>query len=183
MAYDFKQFNTRINEIGEWLKGELAAIRTGRASSSRLDRVKVNFYGAHTALDQTAAIMSEDARTLKLSPYDKTQAKNIEKAIVDADLGVSVIANDAGIRVVFPELTAERREILVKQVGKKIEEARISIRKERDETWNDIQAKEKAGEMSEDDKFRAKEEMQKIVDDIQKQFEEMLTTKEAEIKS
>ncbi len=183
MAYDFKQFKARTNEIKEWLKTELAAIRTGRASSALLDGVKVNFYGAHTPLNQTAAIVSEDARTLKINPYDKTQTKNIEKAIADADLGVSVVVNDAGIRVIFPELTAERRDILVKQVGKKIEEARISIRKERDETWSDIQAKEKEGGMSEDDKFRAKDEMQKIVDDVQKQFDESLAVKEKEIKS
>jgi len=75
MAYDFKQFKSRIDEIGEWLKGELAAIRTGRASATLLDGIKVNFYGAHTPLDQTASIMSEDARTLKLSPYDKTTGK------------------------------------------------------------------------------------------------------------
>jgi ribosome recycling factor len=182
MAYDFKQFKSRTNEIKEWLKGELSAIRTGRASSALLDGVKVVFYGAHTPLNQTATIISEDARTLKINPYDKTQAKNIEKAISDADLGVSVVVNDAGIRVIFPELTAERRDILLKQAGKKVEEARISIRKERDETWNDIQEKEKNAEMSEDDKFRAKEDMQKIVDEIQKQFEEMLVTKEKEIK-
>ncbi len=182
MAYDFKQFKSRSNEIKEWLKKELSAIRTGRASSTLLDGVKVLFYGSHTPLNQTASIISEDARTLKINPYDKTQAKNIEKAIVDADLGVSVVVNDAGIRVIFPELTAERREILLKQAGKKVEEARISLRKDRDETWNDIQAKEKNAEMSEDDKFRAKDEMQKIVDETQKQFDEMLATKEKEIK-
>ncbi|HRY31133.1 MAG TPA: ribosome recycling factor [Candidatus Paceibacterota bacterium] len=172
-----------MDEVKTWLKGELATIRTGRASSALLDSVKVDFYGSHTPLNQTAAIISEDARTLKINPYDKTQTKNIEKALTDADLGVSVVVNDAGIRVIFPELTSERRDALLKQVGKRVEEARISVRKNRDETWNDIQEREKSGAISEDEKFRAKEEMQKIVDEAQKQFEEMSTLKEREIKS
>jgi len=183
MAYDFKQFKVHTNDIKEWLKKELASIRTGRASVALLDGVKVNFYGSHTPLAQTASIVSEDARTLRINPYDKTQAKNIEKALVDANLGVSVVMNDAGIRVIFPELTAERREVLVKQAHKKLEEARISIRKERDEVWNDIQKQEKDGKISEDEKFRGKDEMQKIVDETQKQFEQMTQTKESEIKS
>ncbi|HMO78783.1 MAG TPA: ribosome recycling factor [Candidatus Paceibacterota bacterium] len=183
MTYDFKQFKNQMSEVENWLKKELATIRTGRASSALLDNVKVNFYGSLTPINQTASIISEDPKTLRIQPYDLSQSKNIEKSITEANLGVSVIVNDAGIRVIFPELTSERREILIKQASKKLEEARISVRKHRDETWNDIQAKEKAKQISEDDKFRAKEDMQKIVDESQKKLEDLVKAKELEIKS
>lgn len=183
MAYDFKQFKTAMSEVENWLKKELLAIRTGRASATLLDGVRVDFYGSMTPINQTATIISEDPKTLRIQPYDASQTKNIEKSINEADLGVSVMVNDSGIRVIFPDLTSERREILVKQASKKLEEARISVRKNRDDVWNAIQKKEKDGAMGEDEKFRAKEEMQKIVDETQKKLEEMVKAKETEIRS
>ncbi|HMP67426.1 MAG TPA: ribosome recycling factor [Candidatus Paceibacterota bacterium] len=183
MSYDFKPFKTKMSDIENWLKKELSGIRTGRASSALLDGVKVNFYGSLTPINQTATIISEDVKTLKIQPYDLSQSKVIEKAITDAGLGVSVVVNDSGIRVIFPDLTSERREILIKQANKKLEEARISIRKNRDETWNDIQAKEKDKKMSEDEKFSAKTEMQKIVDEFQNKFDQLIKAKESEIRA
>jgi ribosome recycling factor len=118
---------------------------------------------------------------LRIAPYDKSQSPEIEKAINDADLGVSVAADDNGLRVIFPDLTSERREMLVKQAHKKLEEARISIRKERDDVWGEIQDEEKDGKISEDDKFKAKEDMQKLVDDFQKELENLTKAKEEEI--
>lgn len=183
MAYNFSKLEGRLNEISEWFSKELATIRTGRAAATLLDGVRVESYGSQLPMNQVSSIVSEDARTLRITPYDQNQIKEIEKAINDADLGISVNVDDKGLRVIFPELTAERREILIKQVGQKLEEARISIRKERDETWHDIQEKEKAGELSEDEKFKGKEDMQKLVDNVQSKLEEAVERKEEEIKS
>ena len=180
--YDFKNFQTELSQSIEWLKKEFSSIRTGRATVTLLDSVFIEAYGSRMPLNQVATISNEDARTLKVNPFDQTQQAAIEKGLTQADLGVSVLVNDSGIRVIFPELTSERRDLLIKQAKKKSEEAKISIRKERDEVQNDINAKEKAGEMGEDDKFTAKEKMQSLVDEAQKTIDQMLVEKEAEIK-
>ncbi|NIT70706.1 ribosome-recycling factor, partial [candidate division KSB1 bacterium] len=107
----------------------------------------------------------------------------IEQAINAADLGVSVAADDAGLRVFFPELTSERRDAFVKVVKERLEDARISLRRHREEAWDDIQKKEKDGELTEDEKFSSKEELQKMVDEINKELEEVAKKKEGEISS
>jgi len=183
MAYNFTKLEARLGEISEWLDGELSTIRTGRATATLLDGVKVDSYGSQMQMNQVATIVSEDARTLRITPYDQGQIQDIEKAINDEDLGVSVNVDDKGLRVIFPELTAERRDILIKQAGKKLEDARISIRKERDDVWSDIQAQQAAGDISEDEKFHGKEEMQKLVDGAQSKMDEAVKAKEEEIKA
>lgn len=181
--YQFDNFKKDLAKIKEWFIGEMATIRTGRATIALLDSIRVESYGAQLPINQVAGVTIEDARTLRIAPYDLNQIKAIEKSIAVADLGVSTSVDEKGLRVIFPELTSERRELLVKQVGKKLEEARISIRKAREDVWNEIQKKEKAGQMTEDEKFKSKEQMQKIVDDFQKDLEKLSTNKEAEIKS
>lgn len=181
--YNFSEFKNNLNEVKLWLEKEFLAIRTGRATTSLLEGIFVEAYGSKMPLNQVATISNEDAKTLKINPFDQAQAKNIEKAINDADLGVSVAVSDSGIRVIFPDLTSERREMLIKQAKKKLEESKISLRSERDDVWNDIQTKQKNGELTEDDKFRLKEEMQKLFDEIQKALDEMFDRKEQEIKN
>jgi len=181
--YDFSQIKTRLDEIKEWLKKELSSVHTGRATPALLDNIMIDSYGIKTAIPHVAAVSVEDARTLRVAPWDKGQIKDIESAITKADLGISASSDDSGIRVFFPELTAERRTTLTKVVKEKLEEARISIRKERDEVWSDIQGKEKAGDMSEDDKFRGKDDLQKIVDEVNKNLEEVAEKKERELLS
>jgi len=183
MAYDFKSFASRLGEIKEWLQKELSSIRTGRASAVLLDNVKINVYGSQMPLEQVASIVSEDAKTLRITPYDVSQIKEIEKSITAADIGVSLVTDEKGVRVIFPELTSERREILIRQVNKKLEEARVSIRTERDEIWSNIQKSEKDGNISEDEKFRSKDEMQKLVDHLQKELDAIAKTKEEEVKA
>jgi ribosome recycling factor len=183
MAYDFKAFEAQIKTVGERLVRELAGVRTGRAAPAILDSVTVESYGTRMALNQVANIGVEDARTLRVSPWDASQAKEIEKAIMLANLGVSVGMDERGVRVNFPELTGERRAELLKLAKEKVEEARAALRVAREAVWNDIQKKEKDGAMSEDDKFRGKDEMQKRVDAAGKQFEEALARKEKEINS
>lgn len=181
MAYDFAPLKKKVQETEEWLKREFSGVRTGRATPALLDNIRVEAYGSKMPLNQVGTVSVEDARTIRVSPWDASQAKEIEKAITLANLGVSVGADDKGVRVSFPELTSERRESLMKLAKSKVEDARITLRGIRDEVWNDIQRKEKDGDMSEDEKFRGKEEMQKHIDAGNKTFDELLKKKEVEI--
>lgn len=181
MAYDFKPFDARVAAIVDRLSKELAGIRTGRATPAILDGIQVESYGTRMPINQVANISVEDARTLRIAPWDQSQGKEIEKAIMAANLGLSVGADEKGVRVFFPELTSERRASLMKVVKEKIEEARASLRMARDEVWSDIQKKERDGDIAEDDKFRHKDEMQKKVDAANKSFEDALERKEKEI--
>ena len=181
MTYNFSPFRTRIKEIEDWLVGEYASIRTGRATPALLDSVNVESYGARVPLKHVGSITIEDPRTLRVTLWDKTQVKDTESAIASANLGVSAVADGMSIRVTFPELTAEKRKLLNKLANEKLEEAKITLRKERERIWNDIQTKEKAGEMGEDEKFRYKDELQKIVDEATTKFAEHGKRKETEI--
>jgi len=181
MAYDFKPFEKRIADVVAHAQKELSGVRTGRAAPAILDGIQVESYGSRVAINTIATVSVEDARTLRVSPWDASLAKEIEKAVTQANLGLSVATDERGVRVSFPELTADRRTSLIKLSKEKIEECRTRVRKERDEVWNDIQKQEKDGDMSEDDKFRAKDEMQKRVDAANDQLEQLLERKEKEI--
>lgn len=181
MAYNLSSFSTRTNAVIEWLKTELSAVRTGKASPLVLDRVWLEAYGSKSELKHSVSISVQDARSLYVSPWDKSLIGAIQKAIDAANLGVSTAADSDGVRVNFPELTGERRTLLTKLVGQKLEEARITLRSEREKVWNDIQAQEKAGLISEDDKFRAKEELQKYVDETGARLESLAQSKRAEL--
>ncbi|HEY5383176.1 MAG TPA: ribosome recycling factor [Candidatus Paceibacterota bacterium] len=181
MAYDFKTFEKRILEITERLGKELGSVRTGRAGPAVLDGVQVESYGARVPLNQVANISIEDARTLRIAPWDMNLAKEIEKAITLANLGLSVGMDEKGVRVFFPELTSERRVSLLKIAKEKVEEMRTALRLARDEVWSDIQKKEQEGLMPEDEKFRSKEEMQKRVDTANAAFDAAFLRKEKEI--
>ncbi len=181
MNYDFTLLKNKLTEIEEWLSREFSAIHTGRAIPALLDGVMVDSYGAKTAINHVAAVTTEDPRTLRVNPWDKSQVKDIEKAINEANLGVSVASDEQGLRVFFPELTTERRQSFVKIAKEKLEDARISLRKEREDVWSDIQKKEKDGELSEDDKFRFKEELQKLIDEANNKLEQMTENKEQEV--
>lgn len=183
MAYDFKILKEKTKSAEDWFRKELTSIRTGRAAPAILDAVSVESYGAKMGVHQLASIGIEDARTIRITPYDPSQAKNIEKAIIKSNLGLSVVVDDKGLRVVFPELTAERREAYLKIAKEKIEEARRKFRTVRDDVWKDIQAQEREGKVREDEKFRLKNDMQKIVDDASKVLEDLFTKKEKEISS
>lgn len=135
------------------------------------------------SINQIAAISVEDARSLRIAPWDHSQGKTIEKAITAANLGVSVSADDKGVRVTFPELSAERREQIIKLAKAKLEDARKSLRANRDEVVRELQGKEKEGGLGKDDIFRLKGDVQKLVDAGNKKLEEMLGKKEQEISS
>jgi ribosome recycling factor len=134
-------------------------------------------------ISQVAAITNEDPRTIRIVPWDNTQIKPIEKALVAANLGISVSVDDKGVRVAFPALTTESRGQFVKLAKEKLEQARISLRKNRDEVISDIDKKEKEGGMGKDEHFKLKQEVQKITDEANKKFGEQFEKKEKEITS
>ena len=181
MAYDFAEFR----QVGEttlgWLKNEYASIHTGQAMPSILDRVRVSAYGQAMPINQLATVSIEDPKTLRITPWDKDLAKDIDKAIRESNLGLSVALDAVGLRVSFPGLTSERRTVLSKIAKEKLEEGRIKIRTEREKSISDIDRQEKEGRLSKDDKFRLKNELQKIVDDTNSKLEDLAQKKEREI--
>ena len=181
MAYDFSSFKQKTKGTVEWLIKELTGIRTGRATVSFLDGVKVDSYGSMMQLSSVASVNSEDPRTIRISPWDKSQTQAIEKALNLADLGVAVSVDDKGLRVIFPELTGERRVQLVKIAKQKLEESKIALRRERGEVSEDLNKKKKEGEMSEDEMIRNKAEMEKIVKECEVLLEEAFAKKEKDI--
>jgi ribosome recycling factor len=181
MTYDFNPLKKKIKDVEEWLKKEQMQIRTGRATPALLDNVKVDAYGSMMSLNQVGSVGTEDARTLRITVWDAGVTKDVEKAIVAANLGLGVAVDDKGIRVTFPELTSERRTSLIKIAKEKLEQARISLRKLREETWNDIQEKEKQGGMSEDERIRFKNDMEKLIQEANKLLDEHAARKEKEI--
>ncbi len=181
MRYSFATLTKELDQVREWFSAELVAIHTGQATPAFLDQVTVEVYGVRTPLTQVATISTEGAKVLRVVPWDAANVKKIEKAITDADLGVSVGADERGVRVVFPDLTGERREALKKKVKEKLEEARVRVRRARDDAWSDIQKKQREGEMSEDEKYRAKEEMEKIVREAGEALQEAAARKEKEL--
>ena len=183
MAYDFTTFKSSVQEGEEWYKKELSLLRTGRATSAVLDSIYVESYGSMSPLAHVASITMEDPRTIRIAPWDKSQVKAIEQSITKANLGLSVSADDAGLRVSFPELTGERREQVVKNLKGKLEDARVAIRKAREEVIAELKQLEKDGGISEDEHFKAKDDLQKLVDAANAKFEEMAAKKEQEIRS
>jgi len=180
--FNFSELKEKSKDIENWLAKELSVIRTGKATPVILDFVQVEAYGSKMGIKELANIVVEDVKTVRLEPWDISVGKSIEKAINSANLGLSVAPYEKGLRVIFPDLTAERREQFIKVAKQKLEEAKISLRALRDKTWKMIEDREKAGEMGEDDKFRFKDEMQKMIDESNKKLEELTQRKEADIK-
>lgn len=166
-----------------WLAKELGSVRASRATPAILDGVFVEVYGAKMPIKEVGSISSQDPKTLFITPWDTNNIKEIEKAVMAANLGLSVSAADAGVRVSFPDLTSERRAALLKIAKEKLENARVSVRKLRDEIQKEIEAAEKSGGMGEDEKFRLKAELQKLTDALNKKLGEAAERKEREISS
>lgn len=146
-----------------------------------LDGVFVESYGTFSPINQLATINIEDAKTIKITPWDKTVVKGIEQGIQKADLGLSVTTNGIDVRVIFPSLTTETRMNLVKQGFKKVEEAKVSIRSERSDAIKKLEQFAKDNSVSEDDTKRQKDEVQKVIDQSVAEFDTMGVLKEKEI--
>jgi len=181
MQYNFSVFKTELKKVGDFLGKEYSQLNIGRASPMVLDGVSVESYGSYVPLKNVASVSIEDPKTLRIAPWDKSQIKGIEKAINSANLGLSVATDDLGIRVIFPQLTTETRQSLVKVLKGKLEESRITTRHEREVILSDIEMKEKEGKMTEDERFRAKEELQKIIDETNRNLEASFEKKQKEV--
>lgn len=181
MSYNFSPFKQHIEEIKQWLLGEYATFRTGRATPALLDSVFVESYGSKQPLKHIANISTEDPKTLRVTPWDTSSIRAIETGIAASNIGVSTSPDSTSIRVIFPDLTEERRKILVKLVGDKLEDAKVSVRKEREKVINDLNDQKKEGEISEDDLRRYRDELQKLVDDANSSLEILAGKKKTEI--
>lgn len=173
--------SAKLKEVHEWLQKEYVTIRTGQASPALLDSIKVESYGSFVNLNQVGSVGVEDARTLRISVWDKQAVSAIEKAIREADLGISTASDSAGVRVIFPELTADRRVQLMKLAKAKLEDSRISVRGVRDEFMKVLDKQQKDAEISEDEKFTLKEKIQGQVDGMNRSLETLFIQKETEL--
>ena len=176
-----KDAEQRMQKSIESLKHDLAKVRTGRAHPSLLDQVTVDYYGSDVPLSQVANISTEDARTLKVVPWEKPMASKIEKAILISNLGLNPSNDGTVIRVPLPALTEERRRDLVKVVKGEAEGARVAIRNIRRDANGDFKALLKEKEISEDEERRATDDIQKLTDHYIKEVEAVLEKKEKEL--
>ena len=165
----------------EYLRSGLSSLQVGRATPSLIEDLEVECYNQRMPLKQLAAIQTPEPRSILIKPWDKDILKDIAKAISQSKLGLSPIIEEEFIRLKIPPLSEERRRELTKILQEKLEECRISVRRQREEVWREIQDLEQAGKISEDDKFRAKDELQKVIDEYNKKIEEMGKKKEEEI--
>lgn len=163
------------------LQDEFAAIRTGRAAPALVEKLRVDYYGSEVPLQQLAGISVPEARVLLIAPYDKGAIEAIEKAIQGSDLGVNPSNDGSAVRLNFPELTEERRRELVKVVKARAEEGRVAVRNVRRHARQELEHKERDGDMSRDDLERVEKELEKITHDQVGEIDQMLEHKEKEL--
>ena len=175
-----KEYNDKMQKSFDFLKEELASIRAGRANPHVLDKIKVDYYGTPTPLQQVGNVSVPEARIIQIAPWDKTLIKDIEKAIMTSDLGITPSNDGAVIRLVFPELTEERRKQLAKDIRKKGEDAKVAVRNVRRD-GNDALKKLKGSDVSEDEINDLNDELQKVTDKFIKDIDAAVEDKNKEI--
>ena len=176
-----KDANERMNKCVASLKNELKRLRTGRAHTSLLDHIRVEYYGSEVPLNQVANVALEDARTITVTPWEKTMVQPIEKAIMKSDLGLMPATAGQVIRVPMPPLTEERRRDLTKVVRHEAENARVAVRNVRRDVMNELKEMLKEKLVSQDDDRRAQEEVQKLTDRHVAEIDQILAEKEKEL--
>lgn len=176
-----QDLENRMTKAIDSLNYQLGGIRAGRANASLVERVQVNYYGAPTPLNQLAQISVPEARVLLISPYDKSTLKDIETAIQKSDIGIPPASDGEVIRLVVPALTEERRKEIAKKVGEEEEKAKVSIRNIRREGMDSLKKSEKNSEISEDEKKRYEDQVQKLTDKYTDQADQLSRQKEKEI--
>ena len=181
MAVDFKDFERRMGKALEHVQEEFDAVRAGRANPKVLDRITVEYYGSETALNGVATISSPDARTLVIQPWDTKLLKDIQKAIQCSDLGINPQNDGRVIRLVFPQLTEERRKDLVKQVKKYAEDAKVAMRNIRRDGMDYVKKLKKNSEITEDDQKKAEKDLQDMLDKMIKKVDDVTAAKEKEL--
>ena len=173
----------RMGKAIDHLDSDYKAIRAGRANPAVLDKITVEYWGVPTPINQMASISVAEARVLTVSPYDASQLRNIEKAIQKSDLGVNPQNDGKIIRLVFPQLTEDRRKELVKDVAKMAEECKVHIRNVRRDAIDELKKKKKANELTEDDEKQGEKKIQDLTDKEIKEVESVQAAKEKELMS
>ena len=181
MSIELKEFKDKMNKSIESLAGEYTTIRAGRANPHVLDKIMVEYYGTPTNLQQVANISVSEARTIVIQPWEASLIKEIEKAILTSDLGLTPNNDGKVIRLTFPELTEDRRKELVKDVKKKGEGAKVAIRNIRRDANDMIKKQLKASEISEDEQKGAEDDIQKLTDEFIAKIDNMVDEKSKEI--
>ena len=176
-----EKIKPELEKAIDFHRKELQKIRSGKASPSLVEDITVDCFDSKLSLKQLATISSPEARQLVIQPWANDYIEPIEKALQKADLGTSPVVDGHIIRINLPPLTGEFREKLLSQVSQKAEEAHQTIRKWRDEAWKEIQEKHHKGEISEDDKFKGKDDLQELIDDCNQKIEELKEKKKKEI--
>lgn len=175
------QLKPELDKILVFLNAELMKIRAGRPSVSLVEELIVDYYGEKTPLNQLTSISVTGPRSICIQPWDHSILLNIERAVLESNLGINPIVEKDLIRLNFPPLSEEYRRELLKVLNHKMEEARLTIRRWREEVWHQVQEGFRQGTIREDDKFRAKDELQKIIDEYGKKIEEIGERKKKEI--
>ena len=183
MSVDFTDYGRRMEKALEHLAEEFGAVRAGRANAKVLDRITVEYYGSETPLNGVATISTPDARTLVIQPWDTNLLKEIQKAIQASDLGINPQNDGKVIRLVFPQLTEERRKDLTKQVKKYAEDAKVAMRNIRRDGMDYIKKLKKNSEITEDDQKKAEKDLQDMLDRYIKKVDDALAAKEKELMS
>jgi len=173
--------DSRMKKTNAALERELASIRTGRASPALVEKLKVEYYGVPTPLDQLATITSPEARLLVIQPWDRASVVAVEKALLKSDLGLTPASDGRVLRLSIPPLTEERRNELVKIVRKRVEEGRISLRNVRRDILEELRKLEKEGSISQDDSKRSQTELQNLTDKHLEDINHLGETKEKEV--
>ena len=178
---DLKEFQRKMEKTLDVLASDFAAVRAGRANAQVLDRITVEYYGQPSPINQVGTVASPDPRTLVIQPWDGSLLKAIEKAIQTSDLGINPQNDGRVIRLVFPQLTEERRKDLTKQVRKYAEDAKVAVRNIRRDAVDYVKKAQKKGELTEDDQKKAEKDIQDLTDKHVKKIDEMCANKEKEL--
>ena len=181
MSADYQVYKDKMKKTAEVLSQQFASVRAGRANAAVLDQILVEYYGTTTPIQQIATIATPDPRTLTIQPWDGTVLKAIEKAILASDLGINPQNDGRIIRLVFPQLTEERRKELAKLVRKYGEEAKVAIRNIRREAMDFFKKQQKKSEITEDDLKDVEKDLQKMTDDAIKEIDALTAKKEKEL--
>lgn len=178
-----KEFDTKMQKTIDVVMSDFAAVRAGRANAAVLDKLTVEYYGTETPIQQVAAISTPDPRSLVIQPWDGTLLKAIEKAIQVSDLGINPQNDGKVIRLVFPQLTEERRKDLAKQVKKYAEDAKVAMRNIRRDGMDYVKKLKKNNEITEDDQKKAEKDLQDMLDKYIKKVDAALAAKDKELMS
>src|SRR3989344_3549235 len=178
---DLNQHKKDFDKVIEHFKGEAGSIPPGRATPPLGDEITVEYYSGKYQIKELASISIPEPKTILIQPWDKSAVESIVKAIKNSNLGLNPISDGQGIRLVMPALTEDGRKEFIKLLGQKAEDAHIAVRRIRGEIWDDVQEQEKNHTISENEKFKAKDHLQRLVDEYNQKIEEIQKKKEEEL--